>query len=190
MRLLHEADKALQDCQKRGNDSSGRESESSRSDSTARQQQQQQEVIQQVSEPSFWRSQALNLYKRKGGFAWLESFFEDATADNDKPGFWGLVSVLLEGGGPSAVVTLCGLRSACMQLGISSGAGGSAGRQHTMPKPKPTSQPASRHVSVRGCCSPSTKHMPAPLVAHWCCWCCCCAGWQAGSRRSAQPLPC
>jgi hypothetical protein len=105
LQLLSQANSALQDCQaSERNDGSGRERGSTRSHSTARQQQQQlqqQEVLQQFSEPTFWRSQALSLYKRKGGYAWLESFFEDPTADNDKPGFWGLVSVVLWGGGTS-----------------------------------------------------------------------------------------
>jgi hypothetical protein len=72
--------------------SGSRPSSASRSRSRAQQRQQQQQQLEEFSDPNWWRSQALTLYKRKGGYTWLEQFLSDATADNHRPGFWGLVS--------------------------------------------------------------------------------------------------
>ena len=59
------------------------------------QQQRQQEQEEEFAAPSFWRSQLLALYQksRPSGSGFLQQCFPAIGADNDKPGFWALVSV-------------------------------------------------------------------------------------------------
>jgi len=55
---------------------------------------QQQLLREEASSPTWWRSQVLQLYRetRPNGFAWLQRLFTDIDVNNNKPGFWALVS--------------------------------------------------------------------------------------------------
>jgi hypothetical protein len=73
----------------------------STSESSSQQKQEQQQQVprlvqqlrQQAADPSWWRSQAVALYRstRPNGWQWMKANFEDAATDNNKPGFWGAV---------------------------------------------------------------------------------------------------
>jgi hypothetical protein len=71
--------------------SASRSSSGAGCSSSAQRRRLQEQRLEEFSEPTWWRSQALTLYKRKGGSTWLEQFLSDATVDNHRPGFWGLV---------------------------------------------------------------------------------------------------